>query len=218
MQVRSRGVISSSGGALAMVERATKRAVFHTPLINAHTIEWLPGNRVAGAASTANDGTGNRLVIFDRATGKELASDPLPSAHGAVWDEPRNVLWALGGEVLRAYSIGDRSGPARLDRRFELALPDSGGHDLRPIPGSSRLFLSTLRRCWYFDRDRRDIMPHDTLAGEKDIKCYDVHAETRRVVYTQAEPPNWWTEHLRFQNPDDVIRLPGERLYKARWA
>jgi len=35
-------------------------------------------------------------------------------------------------------------------------------------------------------------------------KCYDVHAETRRAVDTKAEPPNWWTEHLRFQNPDGV--------------
>jgi hypothetical protein len=209
--------ISSSGGALAVIERGTKRALFHAPLTNAHTIEWLPDNRIAGAASTSTAGTGNRLVIFDRQTGRELASDELISAHGAVWDDGRNVLWALGGQVLRGYSIGARRGPARLDRMFELALPDAGGHDLRPIPGSSRLFVSTLRRCWYFDRDRREILPHDTLATQADIKCYDVHRDTKRVVYTQGEQPNWWTEHLRFQNPDGVIRLPGERLYKARW-
>jgi hypothetical protein len=210
-------LISSSGGGVALVDRESRRASFFALVTNAHSIEMLPGGRIAAAASVSTAGTGDRLVIFDAAAGKELASDELRSAHGAVWDEGRNVLWALGGDVLRAYSLGPAAGPTRLDRTFELARPSEGGHDLVAIPGSSRLFLSTVRRCYYFDRERRQLSPHDALADRPDIKSYNIHRRTGRVVYIQAERPNWWAEHLHFQHPEGLLRLPNERLYKARW-
>ncbi len=209
-------LISSSAGAIALVDRETKRASFHARVTNAHSIEMLPGDRIAAAASVSTAPTGNRLVIFDTASGKELASDELRSAHGAVWDEARNVLWALGGDVLRAYTVG-APGATRLTRTFELKLPDGGGHDLVAIPGSPRLFVSTSEHCWYFDRDRREMTPHDTIANLAHIKSYAVHPRTGRVVYIQAEGKDWWAEHLHFQRPDGTLRLPGEHLYKGRW-
>jgi hypothetical protein len=211
-------LISSSGGAIALVDRGTRRASFYARVTNAHSIERLPGNRIAAAASVSTAATGNRLVIFDAGTGRELASDVLRSAHGAVWDGARRLLWALGGDALRAYDVGAAGARTRLDRIFELPLPDEGGHDLSPIPGSPRLFVSTGQRCWSFDRDRRQITPHDTLANLAHVKSYAVHPRTGRVVYIQAEGTNWWAEHLHFQRPDGTLRLPGERLYKARWA
>ena len=210
-------LISSSGGAVALVDRATRRASFVARVTNAHSIEMLPGGRIAAAASVSTAGTGNRLVIFDGATGKELASDELRSAHGAVWDEARRTLWALGGDVLRGYTLGPAGGPTRLERAFEVALPSEGGHDLVAIPDSSRLFVSTVGRCFYFDRERRQLLPHDTLADRPDIKSYDVHRRTGRVVYVQADRPNWWSERLNFQRPEGTLRLAGQRLYKARW-
>src|SRR5688500_483021 len=123
-------LISSSGGGVALIDRETRRASFSARVTNAHSIEMLPGRRIAAAASVSTAGTGNRLVIFDAATGRELASDELRSAHGAVWDDARRLLWALGGDVLRAYTVGPAGGPARLERTFEIALPDEGGHDL----------------------------------------------------------------------------------------
>ena len=104
-------LISSSGGGVALVDRETRRASFVARVTNAHSIEMLPGGRIAAAASVSTAGTGDRIVIFDAATGKELASDALRSAHGAVWDEERRVLWALGGDVLRAYNVGPPAGP-----------------------------------------------------------------------------------------------------------
>jgi hypothetical protein len=210
-------LISSSGGAVALVDRETRRASFSARVTNAHSIEMLPGERIAAAASVSTAPSGNRLVIFDRATGKELASDELRSAHGAVWDEARGVLWALGGDVLRAYKVGPAGGPTTLERALEITLPTEGGHDLVAVPGSSRLFLSTSQRCFYFDRDRRQFAPHDTLGDRPHIKSYNIHRRTGRVVYIEAEGRNWWAEHLHFQRPDGTLRLAGEHLYKARW-
>ena len=210
-------LVSSSGGAVALVDRQTRRASFSARVTNAHSIEMLPGGRIAAAASVSTAGTGDRLVIFDAATGKELASDELRSAHGALWDDGRRMLWALGGDLLRAYNIGPSGGPIKLDRTFEIALPSEGGHDLVAIPGSSRLFLSTVGGCFYFDRERREFSPHDALGDQPNIKSYNVHPRTSRVVYIQAEDPNWWAEHLHFQRPPGTLHLPGEHLYKARW-
>ena len=209
-------LISSSAGGIAVVDRETRRASFQTQVTNAHSVEMLPGDRIAVAASVSTTSTGDRIVIFDARDGKELTSDMLRSAHGVVWDDSRRVLWAVGGDVLRAYDIGV-AGSTRLERTFELALPDGGGHDLAAIPGASQLFVSTLRRAWLFDRDRRALVPHDVIGGMANIKSYAVHPRTGRVVYVQGESPNWWAEHLHFQRPDGQLHLPGEHLYKARW-
>jgi hypothetical protein len=208
-------LISSSGGAIALVDRDTRRSSFYARVTNAHSIEMLPGGRVAAAASVSNGPTGNRIVVFDAAGGRELAADELRSAHGVVWDGSRGVLWALGGDALRHYRIGATT--TRLERTFEIALPDGGGHDLVAIPNSPRLFVSTLRHAWYFDRDRLQFSPHETLADAANVKSYHVHPRTERVVYVQAEGKDWWAEHLHFQRPDGTLRLAGERLYKARW-
>src|SRR5688572_13974256 len=79
-------LISSSAGGIALVDRETRRASFSTRVTNAHSIEMLPGGRIAVAASVAKDGTGDRVVVFDASTGKELATDALRSGHGVVWD------------------------------------------------------------------------------------------------------------------------------------
>jgi hypothetical protein len=210
-------LVSSSGGAVALVDRQTRRTSFSARVTNAHSIEMLPGGRIAVAASVSPAGTGNRIVIFDASSGKEIASDELRSAHGALWDQERNVLWALGDDVLRAYNVGPSGSSTTLDRTFEIALPGKGGHDLAAIPGSSRLFVSTVGACFYFDRERRQFSPHDALGDQRDIKSYNVHPRTGRVVYIQAEGSNWWAEHLHFQRPDGTLHLPGEHLYKARW-
>jgi hypothetical protein len=210
-------LISSSGGAVALVDRASRRASFVARVTNAHSIEMLPGGRIAAAASVSNAGTGNRIVIFDAASAKEIVSDELRSAHGVLWDDARRVLWALGGDVLRAYSVDGTGQATTLARTFEIKLPSRGGHDLVAIPGSPRLFVSTEGRSFYFDRDRREFSAHDALGDQVNIKSYDVHPRTGRVVYIQAEGKDWWAEHLHFQRPDGTLRLPGEHLYKARW-
>jgi hypothetical protein len=211
-------LISSSSGAVALVERATGKVLFHAAVPAAHSIELLPSGRVAAAAAFTEDKGANRVVIFDIASGRELASDRLDSAHGLVWDEPRGVLWVLGGNLLLAYTVQDGTDqPPRLKREFEARLPEADGHDLSPIPNSPRLFLSTARHCWSFDRDTREFSPHDTLADAASVKSCSVHPVTGRIAYIQSEGKDWWAEHVHFLNPAGELRLPGERLYKARW-
>jgi hypothetical protein len=209
-------LISSSSGAVALVQRQGGRALFHAEVINAHSVEMLPGGRIAAGASVGDSPTANRIILFDISSRRELASDRMVSAHGLVWDEQRQVLWASGNSELRAYRLPSGS-PATLKLDFQVRLPDSDAHDLAAIPGTSRLFISTGRRCWSFDRDSRQVTPHDVLGNTGNVKSYSVHPATGRIAYMQAEGKNWWAEHVHFFNPQGVLHLPGQRLYKARW-
>jgi hypothetical protein len=211
-------LISSSSGAVALVARATGRASFWAPVVNAHSIELLPGGRVAAAASVADSPAGNRIILFDLASRRELASDRLVSAHGLVWDDQRDVLWALGNDELRAYRLPRREdAEQRLEMAFRTKLPDSNGHDLAPVPATPLLFLSTGKHGWLFDRDTHRTVPHAALADTPNLKSYAVHPSTGRIAYVQAEGANWWAERVHFLEPPGLVHLPGERLYKARW-
>lgn len=211
-------LISSSSGAIALIDRQTRRALFHAEVVNAHSVEMLPGGRIAAAASSSTSPLGNRVILFDLATGKELAADALAAAHGVVWDAKRELLWALGHDHLRAYRLTEKTGgTCDLKMEFQAKLPAASGHDLTPASTESQLFLSTANRCWHFDRDTRKFSEHNVLGKAAAVKSYSIHPPTGRIAYIQAEGDDWWAERIHFLNPDGVLHLPKERLYKARW-
>lgn len=213
----ARILISSSSGAVALVDRASGRASFCAPVVNAHSIEMLPGGRIAAAASVSETAGANRIIVFDAASGRELASDALVSAHGLVWDAQRQILWALGHDELRGYTVKNDGGAVRLAVEFKADLPDPNGHDLSPIPGTSRLFVSTGKHCWTFEREKRQFSPHDFLADAAHVKSHSVCPATDRIAFIQAEGEDWWAQRVHLRNPEGTIHLPGQRLYKARW-
>ena len=209
-------LISSSGGAVALVERATGRTLFWAEVDNAHSAEVLPGGRIIVAGSTAKNG--NRLVLFDRSrSGEELASYPLYSAHGVVWDSHANCVWALGGKELHAYLLKEwETARPSLVLKQKLDLPDPGGHDLRPVPGTRKLIVTTHKNVWMFDRESGSFQEENHIGNLADVKSVDIHPRTDRIAYIKAET-SWWSGRVILLKPDGEIKLPGERLYKARW-
>lgn len=203
-------LITASSDGVALIERPSGRVHFWAQGANAHSAAMLPGGRIAVACSTRQRG-GNRVVLFDSATPeKELASTELYSGHGVVWDDARQTLWALGGRVLQALTPD-------LKLKAEFELPDEGGHDLWPEPGSSLLGVTTHDGVWHFDRDSRTFRRHPQIGGLAHVKSVAPHPATGETAYIQADPPNWWSERLEFLTPPRTLRLAGERLYKARW-
>jgi len=213
-----RVLITASSDGAALVERATGKTLWWGACGNTHSAELLPGDRIVLACSV-REGTGNRLALFDaREPALEIASTELFSGHGVVWDASRSLLWALGERQLRAYRLKDWDTPRpSLALEAGYPLPDVGGHELGAVAGSPHLVVSTHAGVWRFDRDRHTFAPDPDLGGVLDIKSAVIHPTTGRLAYTQAEPPDWWTSHIRFRHPDGDVHLPGERLYKVRW-
>lgn len=209
-------LITSSSGGVAVVDRATKRSLFHARVANAHSADVLPGGYVVVASSVHEEG--NRLVLYRVGSGERIFEDPLHSAHGAVWDDQRQLLWALGYDQLRAYRLidGNAEKPS-LEKAATYSLPDGGGHDLAPLPGTAELVLSTGKGVFRFDRDRHEFAPYAPIADLGSVKSVNVHPRTGRVAYIQADRPEWWSATIHFLNPKEDLELPGQRLYKARW-
>ena len=211
-------LITSSGGAAALIERATGNVVFYAHVPNAHSADLLPNNRVAVAASHAPDG--DRLILYDIGNpDQELYSDELSWGHGVVWDEARQILWALSDTEIRSYRLEswDTSEPS-LSRISTIELPDVSGHDMLPVAGTAYLSISTWKHCWLFDRDQSEFTLHPQLANEVDVKSIAVNPVTNQLAYVRADEGHWWSETVRLLDPDVNLHFPGEHIYKARWS
>src|SRR4051812_8187019 len=213
-------LITSSSGGVALVERASGAVVFYGRAVNAHSADLLPNGRIAVAASHAAKGDkGDALILFDvKQSDHELWRTELPVAHGAVWDEARQILWALASQELRGYRLVDwTTATPRLALFTSVPLPEKGGHDLQAVPHTSSLSISTEHHCWIFDRGKGALLPHPALGARAGIKCISVHPVTGQIAFTEAELPNWWTTTIRFLEPAETCSVPGEQFYKVRW-
>ncbi len=210
-------LIVSSGGGVALVERANRKALFSAFVGNAHSAEMLPRNRVVVAGSTHAEG--NRLAVFDLGKpAKAVSTTELYSAHGVVWDEKRQTLWALGYDQLNGYRLVNWGGTEpKLHMADSYPLPDPGGHDLQLAPNRDVLVLTTGSHVYVFNLERRAFFPHMTWGDKGGVKCVSIHPKTGLTTLIQCSKPNWWSDTVRWLDFEIALKLPGERLYKARW-
>lgn len=210
-------LITSSGGGCALVDYPSGAVRWSARVPNAHSIELLPADRVVVASST--NAAGNRLVLFDLARSEEpIASTPLISAHGVVWDASRESLWAIGLNELRRYRLDawDSKSPS-LKQEQTWPLPDEGGHDLQPVPGTADLVVTSHKTVSLFDRDRGEFRPHPELKDRPHVKAVATHLVSGKTYFVQAGEEHWWSESLQSLTPPTSTSIAGERLYKVRW-
>jgi hypothetical protein len=194
-------LVSSSGGAIAIINRKDKKILFHASVPNAHSIELLPGELIAAAASTAKNG--NRIMLFDsRQPDKSLYSDSLYSAHGVVWDAKRKSLFALGLTALREYKL-ITTDQKSLKLVQEWKIPGKSGHDLQPTPDGDHLYLTESTGAWMFDLKQHTFTKIPGFTEAPHTKSVGLD-RTGQFIYTVPEE-SWWTFHVRFQNPTHAL-------------
>jgi|UniRef100_UPI0037852619 hypothetical protein len=202
-------LVCASNGGCALIERATKRVLWRAKSRNAHSLDLLPHDRVVVASSLSGD----HLEVFDlKGAAVPVFKTPLRSAHGVLWDEARQCLWALGFDELRCYTLADwDTATPSLKLKSSHKLPDADGHDLRPVPASADLLLTTEHGVHLFDRDQATFRPHPVLKDLAKVKSVDVHPVTQRIVLST------WGATLRLFAPEGKITFDDARPYKARW-
>jgi hypothetical protein len=203
-------LVSSSSGAVAIVNIATKKVEFYAEVPNAHSIALLPGNKLVAAASTAK--TGNKIMLFDMSKGNEpVFTDTLYSAHGTVWDDTRKRLYTLGYEVLREYKVsGDK-----LDLVQHWKIPGIGGHELSMLPNHNQLFVTEHHGTWLFDIQSQKFDKIKGFPDRENVKSLGLD-QSSQYIYTVPEE-SWWTFHVNFHNPIRRFAFPKLHVYKARW-
>ena len=204
-------MISSSSGAIAIINIENKAVEFYADVEMAHSIEMLPDNKIVAAASTHVNG--NKLMVFDIDVSNEvLFTDSLYSAHGVVWDEKRNSLFAIGYDVLREYKIENK---IKLVQKQEWKIPGKGGHDLLMAPNGDNLYLTETTSAWVFDIEKKQFKAIPHFPNAKNIKSIGEN-KIGQFIYTLPEE-SWWTFNVSFHNPKSKIPFPNIRVYKARW-
>ncbi|MFD7234480.1 hypothetical protein ACFWAT_04130 [Streptomyces syringium] len=173
---------------------------------NMHSVEMLPGNRIAVADTSSSAAGGVWVYSMDR----RIATEPiqrvggLPSSHGLLWDETAKVLWAVGTDrwpqqgsdspavhgLLVAYRydpVGDQplSPQAVHTMRQSPALGEwpgwyDGPHDIAPVPGQRELIITTDLTVLVFDIDRAAfVSPSASGASETRLKGFGSHVRER---------------------------------------
>lgn len=204
-------LISSSSGAIAILNKKDKKVLFYAEVPNAHSIEFLPEDKIVAAASTAEKG--NKLMIFDINISENLLfSDSLYSAHGVVWDKKRNSLFALGYDVLREYKIMEKF---KLELFEEWKIPGISGHDLQMSPDGNNLFITEHTGAWIFNIENKKFNKIDNFPDAENIKSINQN-NFGQFVFTVPEE-SWWTYHVSFYNPTASLSFPEIHVYKARW-
>lgn len=207
-------LLTSSGGAVILLDVKTKKTLFNVVAPNAHSAELLPGKLVVVALSTHPKG--NSLELYDLNRPEQvLWKDSLYSAHGVIWNKKNKRLYALGFDELRSYqfiTVGKMQPKLKLERSWKL--PDKGGHDLSVID-DQELLVSTHHNTFRFNLRYERFSIFEPLEGKHDIKSVNYYKKNRQVVYTQAEQ-SWWTYNIYLKNPEKKIHVPHIKLYKVR--
>lgn len=204
-------LISSSSGAIAILNVKDKKAVFYADVPNAHSIALLPGNLLVAAASTA--AKGNKIMLFDIGkSNKPVFTDSLYSAHGLVWNDKRKSLYALGYDVLREYKIKGKDG---LALKAHWKIPGTSGHELGLTSSDDNLFVTEHHGAWNFNLDTHQFTKIENFPDAENIKSLS-RDQTGQYIYTVPEK-SWWTYHVLFLGPNRSLAFPGMRVYKARW-
>lgn len=209
-------LVCSSSGATLLIDIASKAVEFYAKTPMAHSVDLLPGNRIAVANSTHKDG--NNLELYDLAASENrLFTDTLYSGHGVVWDAKRERLFVLGYQLLKAYSLSDWEGSnPTLTLENSWTIPDESGHDLSLVD-EDHLLITTHHSVFNFDIEKQTFNEFRPLKGRENVKSVNYFPDQNKLVYTIAEE-SWWTENIYLTNPNKTISLPGVRLYKVRVA
>lgn len=205
-------LVSSSSGAIAIIEFPTGRIPFYTQVPNAHSIEMLPFNRLVAASSISEQG--NKIMLFDisKADSRPVFTDTLESAHGVVWDTKRNSLYTLGYNNTREYKMPNAD---NLSLKNQWTIEGIDGHDLQMVPDGDALFLTEHNGAWQFNLTNYHFQKIPDFPDSPNIKSLGQDASLQ-YIYTIPEE-SCWTYHIHFYNPSRNISFPSMHIYKARW-
>lgn len=133
-------LFTSSSGYCGVASYPAEECLFEAELggTSPHSIEYLPNGMVAIASSGGSDSTKGFIRVYSAENKKDTkyAQKLLDGAHAVLWDETREILWAMGYSDIVAYEIGnDPAAPTMTKIAFYGCNDMKGGHDFSAICG-----------------------------------------------------------------------------------
>jgi len=231
----------------AIIDVATKTAVAWGQAPGSpHTLELLGDGMLAVASTDCS----HEVHLYDiagekarqpnkqnRTAFRKLGDHVFNYPHGLHWDAASQKLWYAGscgtnprneGELCKCsvtYANGKFS--MSVDKVWKTKVGGvmlSDAHDLRPVPGTSRLAVTTVEKLVYFDMKTETWVDDDVLPYGP-AKSFDPSADGRRFL-VQIPTSSWIAYKLRlacYPTPGKAVWIdsfksrPGLQMYKARW-
>ena len=209
-------LLNASLGGVALVRIADGKTVFYAYAGgNTHSAEILPDGNIVTASSTAS-----YLMIFHvdtlNTTGNVYSKKVfLPFAHNVVWDRRRNVLWSAAKDHLYTLTYNFDLRHPDLVIKDSINLPGTDAHDLYPVYGEDSLWLTMPNAVFKMAPATRTFTKVDGpyTKNIKDVSSGPAGYPT--IIMLPKE--KWWTDEVLDDKGKSVFRLPGLKMYKARW-
>ncbi len=193
---------------------------------NPHSIELMPNGVIAIASSTGGE---VRFFTTDKNISRTAsASAPLEDAHGVLWDAEKEILWAVGRNVLTAYRVTLADGKVTVteDTAFRATIPSDHAHDLAPVYGNKdELWITTGSHVYRFNKTAKtfstDYAGHSSLdrAAIKGVGNF----EDGSIVYIYPDGAfKSWTSRSAFflradgGMKDTTLKSADGHFYKIR--
>jgi hypothetical protein len=169
-------LFTSSSGYCGVASYPEEKCLWEVELggTSPHSIEYLPNGMVAIASSGGSNADKGfiRLYTAQKKGDKTYAEALLNGAHAILWDETREILWAMGYTDIVAYQIGNGPTP-------ELKVIDcygsgqmKGGHDFSAMYGNDDMVWVGGSIVRLFDRSTGSMI--STYEGSTNIDTSSV--------------------------------------------
>jgi len=208
-------LMSASGGACALIRISDKKTMFYAKAgKNPHSAELLPDGNIVCAAST-----GNCLTVFktdtitfpDRVTQHSFFCD---DAHNVVWDKKRDLLWTGGQHKIISWKYNPLGQDPVLSAVDSIEFQDQYGHDLFPVPGKDKLYFTATHKNWIFNVRKKQLT--EMKSKYKSLKSISAEKKGKTPIIIVPKE-QWWTDEILDLKGNSILRIPGLKIYKARW-
>lgn len=172
-------LFTSSSGYVGVASYPAEECLWQAELAGTspHSIEYLPNGMVA-IASSGGSNTENgfiRLYSAEKKNDAKYAEMQLTSAHAVLWDETREILWAMGSSAIVAYEVGNDSAAPSLRKIESYGCNDmKGGHDFSAICGNDDQVWVGGSFVRIFDKTKGAIIsnyPGEAQVNSSSVKC-----------------------------------------------
>lgn len=172
-------LFTSSSGYCGVASYPAEECLWQAELggTSPHSIEYLPNGMVvisSSGGSVAENGF-VRVYSAEKKNDAKYAEKKLNGSHAVLWDETREILWAMGYTEIVAYEVGNDPAVPSLRKINAYGCNDmKGGHDFSAISGNEDQVWVGGSFVRIFDKTKGAIIsnyPGESQISAGSVKC-----------------------------------------------